>query len=882
MSAAPKMCDNPCQTCKKEGLPLLLTRYALIPKDSGGPTLSGQLKDPALDAAPLGSNEHYGLRLLRSGYVYVFDEKHKLWDEYFVTHDGILSKLPRRPLAKVPYRQPPTQPRPAPQVDPAHADGAVTPTYGELMKVAQPIATEFRCARNGAAPLAGVITVPASANKVWLAFSNVEWTIDVMRAHLDETHRKRHMRCITVRGGKVAPQPGTAPLNELAQHIPEFKLPSASAHANFQAWCPHRFNGRQAKADHLLRAVESAHPQGGAAIVALHDPVGLLEEIASLMEVRKRYFMSEDSRAMQLFAANGIATIEASVKEQARNEALDEAVKTQAAAMGEFGHMVDQSVATAHLTATQLKDAADAAWQKYILDRQKRLRFNEQDRKAWLAKHNKDMLEHDKVHIASLAKAHATWMQHPCLVGHMSCNYDRNDKLAGEAFTTTMVDLIVHTTDKQPSYDLYLKWLKDGDYADTNLLMRALGFNQTELIDQLKKPQGMPVDGRAFPTDAAMLAVATFIDKMPDSAKARLTALLAGLSGPALSYWNGFHAGKVGSKAAAAMAAVSGKQFVRIPITGSKGQFIQAYMRELYRLDPELKAKPNQLQSAIAKQIRLMEIEGVKMNGHSKLGWYVLLDKKALAGVTSKNLSGQALADEVARAIRSPQDIQKLDMSNVARFNGRIYAGTTLLGGLLMLVNFNKLFADVANGMSHQQDEAKAKLALGSVALGGFVAEQMGDGLSKLGETRLRNTMGRAGSIIPEALRVGGRLLGFGAGVALGLWDISKGVAEDKNGNAGLSNAYFFSGGAGIMVAMTSLALSMGWTAFLGPFAWLAWVVLAVGLVVWIAATFAVESLQDNPRQKWLYYCHFGSAPASEKYQDAKTHAEQYKLALAG
>jgi len=34
-------------------------------------------------------------------------------------------------------------------------------------------------------------------------------------------------------------------------------------------------------------------------------------------------------------------------------------------------------------------------------------------------------------------------------VGHVvGLAHDRNEKLAGEAFTTTIVDLIVHTTDK--------------------------------------------------------------------------------------------------------------------------------------------------------------------------------------------------------------------------------------------------------------------------------------------------------------------------------------------------------------------------------------------------------------------------------------------------
>lgn len=283
----------------------------------------------------------------------------------------------------------------------------------------------------------------------------------------------------------------------------------------------------------------------------------------------------------------------------------------------------------------------------------------------------------------------------------------------------------------------------------------------------------------------------------------------------------------------------------------------------------------------IAKQVKLLEIEGVKMNGHSKLGWYVLLDKQGLAGASSKNLSGQALADELVKAIRSPQDIQNLDVARTARFRNVAFGGATVLGGVLMALNFTKLLDDVESGMSHELEEARAKLAVGKIAIGGFVAEQLGSGLEKLGETRLRNMAGRFGGYLPNILKLAGRFAGFGTGVFLGIWDISNGAEAAKGGDIGLSNAYYVSGTAGIVVAFTSLALGMGWTAVLGPFAWLAWVVLGVAIVAWIGVTFVVESLQDNPRQEWLFRCHFGTAPASEKYQDAKTHVERYKLALA-
>ncbi len=287
MSQAPSMCENPCETCAKEGLPLLLTRYALMPSEARAPKLAGQLDSTDLQKVPLGNTAHYGLRLLRSGYVYVFDEKRTHWDEYFVTTDGFLSKMPPR------IRALKVQPKPK---------------------------TEFQCARNGAAPLAGVITIRNAkhAGNVWIGFSDVEWTDAVFMAHQDAAHRAKHMQCVSVSGGKVAAQPGTAPLEQLEQVVPEFKLPMVQAQSSFGKWCPHAYNSRHGAAAALLQSADKVRPGGGAAIVALHDPVGLATEIAALMELRKTTFMNHESVVRPRFAASSIASLESTIKEQAK------------------------------------------------------------------------------------------------------------------------------------------------------------------------------------------------------------------------------------------------------------------------------------------------------------------------------------------------------------------------------------------------------------------------------------------------------------------------------------------------------------------------------------------------------------------------------------
>ncbi len=859
MSAAPQMCENPCETCAKEGLPLLLTRYALMPAETGAPKLGSTLIAPELNKVPLGDTAHYGLRLLRSGYVYVFDEARKHWDEYFVTADSFLSKMPPRVLA---------------------------------FKVQAKPATEFRCARNGSAPLAGIITIrnPKYATKVWIAFSNVEWTPAIFKNHEDAAHRQLHMRCIVISGGKVASQPSTAPLEELKTHVPEFKMPQGSAAKAFGNWCPHQYNGRQQAAEALIKAAQAIRPGGGAAIVALHDPVGLALEIAALAETRKQTFMNHSTVVKPRFAASTIAMLEASIKDQAKTAEIiageelaqrEEAGPIYASNPALWSDYASGDPKLAERWRThnpaQLEKVAQSKWHQYTHDRSGKARIDYQGSRQWLKSYNEGFAKFDRESIAPLAKAHVAWMSHACMISHMSCNHDSADKASGVVYTATVVDLLRYTSDKQPSYDLYLSWLTSGEFKAENLVMRAMAFNQTELIDKIKNAEAPPVDYKAFPTDAVAGAIGAYMEKMPASASAQLSALLAGLSGPALKYWDEFNAGRVGSKAAATMAAVSGKQFVRLPINGTRGQFIQAYVTQLYRLDPSLRTTPNQLQKAIAAQGRLLKIEGIKAQAKSQLGWYVLLDKEAVAGATSKNLVGQALADELVTAIRTPQDLQKIDMARVLKAQAGLALGATVLGGMLMALNFTKLLDDVEKGMSHELGEAKAKLAAGKIAVGGFVAEQLGNQLEKLGEARLRNAMGRLGAATPRALQILGRFAGFGVGIFLGIWDVSKGFDERANGNPnGLANLYFISGTVGIGIAATMLGVSMGWIA-IGP---IGWAVLALAFVIWLGATLFIETTKDNKLQEWLSRCHFGLG--SEKYPDVSTHIKQYELALAG
>src|SRR5688500_18490764 len=136
-----------CDLCNKQGLPLLLGRYAIAPIEAKAVPLSGSLSvKPSIS---LGQYAHYTTRLLRSGFVYVYDEARKYWTGYFATRKGHLVRY----------------------------------DIGKPLPLA--LQTTEPCSYAGHKEAAGFITItsPRQAGVVWIAFSDTQWTPAVLARH---------------------------------------------------------------------------------------------------------------------------------------------------------------------------------------------------------------------------------------------------------------------------------------------------------------------------------------------------------------------------------------------------------------------------------------------------------------------------------------------------------------------------------------------------------------------------------------------------------------------------------------------------------------------------------------------------------------------------
>ena len=182
---------NPCPFCERPGLPILPLRYAVARADRGSaPVLSAPFGAGINDIALPAKEAHYTARLLRSGYLYAYDEKRRKWYAYVVTEESYLYDF---------------------------APGKVPPDVAKH---------KFQCHREGDALLARCIKIEDAdkADIVWVGFSDTPWTPAVLKKHEDVDYRAAHMRKIDVAAWLSGSnkQPHTAPMSELMSRVAEF------------------------------------------------------------------------------------------------------------------------------------------------------------------------------------------------------------------------------------------------------------------------------------------------------------------------------------------------------------------------------------------------------------------------------------------------------------------------------------------------------------------------------------------------------------------------------------------------------------------------------------------------------------------------------------
>lgn len=817
-----------CEFCDKRGLPLLLVRDAVAPVNAGAPVTANLPIELASPAA------FYTKRILRSGYINVFDEARRSWEVYFVTNDGFLFRLLCTPGV-----------------------APVVPTK------------PFNCPDEGHRAVAGCITIadPSKASTIWIGFSDVMWTDTIRKRNEEAAYRLRHMTAVDVAAvlrGRNAPH---HPIAQLSAVVAEYAISAAQAKKSFDG-SPFPFNSRQMYCERLKKECESLQP-GGALIVTVPDPAGITQELAFLMKHNSDSFIEKRPEDKRKAAASlAIDQIETAIRLQAEDTEIASAEKiaNESIARNPLGHWISESTRAQterlrDVKSAQLNHVSNNAWKRYTG------KFNDPDRQLWLKGFRKDLKAFDDAYVSPLVEAHVAWMKSQKLADYFECNYDQQDIESGKVYTAALTHCLYATQDKKACSDLYEDWFK-GDIADSNnLLLRAMVLNQSASIEAIKKAATLSVDGRQIPWDTLFGAHDAAIGRQKRAAQDIVANFVVQACGPIARAFNKVMDGSKAFRALIMTAGLfSGHPVVICEVSGSRKKFRERLVRQLLSAN-ENQVSEHQMRRAVKAELRRLEIHGARVDGETKMKWIVVADESIIKTMPT-NLTPQQQADWIAKSLTT---VEKLDQLNLERWRSLVNKNAPkVITALVQLICFTKIVEDEEKSLAHEKADATARLYAGITAILASTADAVGSVVENRPLAGLRLGQGMASSY-SKLWQIGGKIAGIGAGLCIAVLDGIKALDADAQNQVGL--AWLYRGSAAIGVCLT---LALAFPAALG---FAAIPVIGTLIVLAIVVALIIDQVKDNPIQDWMERCPWGILK-EKRYADMATEQAELMKAL--
>lgn len=888
-----------CNVCKRSGLPILPLRYALTRSDGydlagkpPGPEVQGSLIDDSLTSINLPDGQHYTLRLLRGGFLYVYNQLRGRWYGYVVTEQGYLIEY----------------------VDITHAELlAVNPdTPQPIDAELQPPATEpeFACAANPEHAYPGhCIMIPNAdrADTIYLAFSDAAWTKRVWKEHANnENSRRDSMRKISLAEWRGGSAPYADKLENIGNYLAEaqYHFSHAGRHNNDPSsgqsgykgtafsFSPFSFYGLKDRLQGLQRwAKEQGEPLGMfPMIVGMEDPVGIAAELAEIMAARLKEQMSDPAQARPLAISSAIANIRKSIREDAENRQIYSTEREAYTLVHGYGYGASGIALASAFSSTyreqqqdalerwrnptpeQLASARDEAWKSYT-DKLDMSRLE-----SWQSNWQESLSQLDSEQLAPLAEAHVGWMSSNSLIRHMSARYDDKDIESGEAFVNAVLLCIQGTQEYVPCARLYQRWLSATAIEKENLALRALGYNQAELLDQWEGVVNggiQPSFLKGLPWDSLISAYDNATKDITNGSQNAVVRLTVAMGGP-LANIAGKAVDHVVGPALVAMGVIARAPALEVDVTSSRANSIAELNARMTAVNPKLSSLKD-LNRAIDIQMRKARIYGSPVEGTGRHRYLILADPRVV-----EDFPGISGIDEegviTARRFAEEAILTEADRAAMTRLRWRqllpAEAGLGVVTGILQLVALGKLADDLATSMNHEKNENRWRYHTGIAGLVGTLGETVG----KWSESAVRTGNRVAFALeryLGSALRITGKALGIAAGVVMALWDGIRGWKEIQEGNGWVGGLFIASAG----FSLVAMGMFAGW--FGATIAGISATGIGIVLIVFvIVIAVLIEIIKDNKLQDWMERCYFGKFQESERYQNIDGELEELGLAL--
>ncbi|ABE59602.1 T6SS effector BTH_I2691 family protein [Chromohalobacter israelensis] len=482
-----------CNFCDRVGLPVLPVRYAVVDTHqaewpAGLPwalARYAQANFPRIDRA------RYVLRLMREGYLYLYDEARQRWQAWMITSDSRLCEFPPRG-------------RPPSAKEDEHVESPCSVPANNLSAL--------------------LLTIPEAqrAQTVYVAYSDHLWTsrmLDDMASNQDGV-RDRAMQPFDVASwlASQSSESTTKPA-DLATFVPEFGSTSIQQLCDGDCFPYLSPSARQLlDADQLVERMnwivrDTPELVGKGAMLAIEDPIGITASLNQFRNNAKQrlddYAFSEEVHTKKV-TSEMIVGVRSAIRKAARDRANATIERVENGPLGDVNleqaktfenltpeeqgerwermpswqreRIADARERLAEMRAAQAKNspefrrsAISQSWEKY------QERYDEDARQAFEESYG-ERIDEGKQEIEERAEGHLSWLTSDSIVDALK-SYDTESLSDGRAYETAVASMVTGASLTARGSEILAQLLERPIIQDTSFYWRALFLNQKSCID---------------------------------------------------------------------------------------------------------------------------------------------------------------------------------------------------------------------------------------------------------------------------------------------------------------------------------------------------------------------------------------------------------------
>lgn len=841
-----------CGFCSRYGLPILPVRPGVMDSQDRLPHL------PESFTPDIASREYssYTGRLLREGYLHIYDEMIGRWQDYYVTDKGYYYPLPG-----------------SGEIPPGLRNGEMKPCFSKPQDLAR----------------ASLITLPVMPPPMkngvfWFGWSENKWTPAVRKMHEDPTVRRKVMQKFDMESWLNSGN-GEAiiTLYQLTDVVAEYSPMAAFAEIKYYS-----ASGFQPKLNAGVQIINEAERllPGKGAILVLQDPVAVLQELSSLLSYMINRDLYGNEKYMWKLALSSTLTglKESMTRQMARDMIADTEFLSMSEKLGVKTYGGLDMLPSPELAKKRNEDLdsnlqrrVDEKWQSYASY------YDERQQTQFAEEFNQELNRYDRQVVVPITEMYLAWFKSERLTNYFRYNFDAADIQSGFDYIQTVNYCVAGMQDKALASRYFTTQLqmKSNDYR--NILMRALVLNQDEMSNHLMALFKEGGSLWAQPWYGIVDAFKNTFGKMQEAAAGYLGGLLGLLTGSISRILQLAANSRLSYQIFCMMAASSQRAFISLSLVGTEAEFVEHVVRVMGRNAGIAGGHAEDVLRMYTRwELRRLKIDGMPLTGTGERQFVVGIDLERFYQLVS--LPENQRIYHLNESLRTEADVDRLLFPRwqnaISEGFSTARSGVPLaLGVVSMALQTAALWVsmDFSNKpATASQQEARNRFWAGTLSLTGTTAGTIESAIIHFNRMNAAYP-GSSAAKIAGWFAAAGRFLGAAGGLVTAYYDHAHMQEEWQSQRKGLSFAYGASAISGTYLAFAPF-INWHWVGeilqVIGRYAGSRALVtiginasvtgLTLGWImagVFLAATFYISWKQTNELQKWLEKTMWGRTP---------------------